>query len=122
MERAPGCHGVHVWVWMCSISAPLEDITQPVIFTPSGRYIGDAPAFADLCLTAYGVTIDIDNTALERQAQVNMEESDREMRQVKVLQSIKGKKALLMIDIQVCQGGGRVCACVCEQWIALMWG
>jgi len=71
-----------------------------VVFTDTGRYVGDADAWAELCQTAYGVAMDLTDAEIAAAVQDSVAAADREARQVAVLRRVHGKKALIIIDVQ----------------------
>lgn len=79
-----------------------------LVVTGNGRVIGDATVFAALCASAYRVECDLSERELAAVRDANMAAADREARQVAVSGKLRGgKRALLMIDVQLdfCEGG-----------------
>ena len=89
-------------------SALLPDPQAPFCFHDTGRLIGDLAIFRELARSTYGVTVDLDAPALLLTSRVNMTESEREQRQLRIRGALRGgKRALLIIDAQndFCDGG-----------------
>jgi nicotinamidase/pyrazinamidase len=101
----------------CSIPADKAAAADIIVFTDTGRYVGDGAAWAGLCADAYGVSLDLSPSELEAAAKEAAAAADREARQLSVLASLTprasaggsscGKKALIIIDVQndFCAGG-----------------
>jgi nicotinamidase-related amidase len=89
------------------VGASSSALQQPVIFTREGRYIGDGDAFEELCRSTYGVTLDLADAELGDCVKQNIAESQRQARQCSVARQIRGKRALVIIDVQndFCGGG-----------------
>jgi hypothetical protein len=88
-------------------AASLAAGTGPIVFTSSGRVVGDGDTFASLAATAYGVELDLTPAQVTAAARAHMAAAEREARQARVLAGVRGPKALVIIDVQndFCEGG-----------------
>lgn len=81
---------------------------QAVVFTGAGKLVGSFKIFAEVCRSSYAVSLDVTEEQIADCVRANVNEAQREARQVEVRKRLRGGgRALILIDIQndFCPGG-----------------
>lgn len=93
-----------------SLGLPLHDIpvAHAIVFTGAGKLVGSSAVFAELCRSSYAVELDVTDEQVAACVRANVEEAERQARQVDVRKQLRGGgRALILIDVQndFCPGG-----------------
>ena len=95
---------------MCNFRVRYEadEVPSPFAYYPStGRVIGGEWEFIELASSVYGVQCDVEPSVLQSHARDGMADATEVEQQRNTLASLRGKRALLLVDIQndFCEGG-----------------